>query len=226
MGPRASKQRFKDTASAAKGSGWKTKQGVLYRQVEEWFIAAHLRTAESGDGFVLLVEVMAKPMLIDPLYWYENDLGYNIRQPLSFRYWGSFICGTPVVATRVVDAETSEGMAQLTVETANDLLPDVMHRLKTEDFLDIASAPLGIHDNFRMGATVLYARRLREDPDRAKSVAKELATAPPAMRKNDYRLIGIEVGGGDAGPSVSSPNTQRSPEKRGMLELIKKLLRT
>ena len=203
MGPRASKQRFKDTATAAKGSSWKAKQGVLYRQVEDWFIAAHLRTVASGVGFVHQVEVMAKPMLIDPLYWDDNDLGYNIRQPLSFRYWGAFICGLPVVATRIVDADTSEEMAQRIVQIATELLPDVLDRLGSEDFAEIASAPLGIHDNFRMDRTVRYARHLNENPEHAKSVAARLEQAPPPVRGNDYRTIQIRVGGSEAGGSGS-----------------------
>ena len=183
--------------SAAKGSGWKVKNAVLFRQVEDWFIAAHHRSIAVEGGVGFQVEMMAKPMLIDPLYWADNGLAPNINEPLSFRYWGAFICGVPVVSLMPVDGDDAPQMAAAMMTAADTLLPVTLARLRSESFVDIASAPLAIHDNYRMADTVRYARILAEAPEAAREIARDLKANPRPFEGSRYRIMEVTVGGGE-----------------------------
>ena len=53
------------------------------------------------------------------------------------------------------------------------LLPVVLELLETTKFSDLAKNPAGIHDNWRMGETIIHSLRLESDPDLALRVAQK-----------------------------------------------------
>lgn len=162
---------------AVKGTGWKHAKGVVFRQSDEWFIAGHWRNVGADPAAGLRVEIMAKPMAIDPMLWDVMELQENNKQPLSFRYWGAFICGTPVLKHEIIHEIDPAVATPLMLETLDRLLPDVLLLLETTKFSDLAKNPAGIHDNWRLGETVTHALRLENEPDLAAKNAQNNAGA-------------------------------------------------
>ena len=152
---------------AAKGTGWKQAKGAVFRQIDDWFIAGHWRNVSANPDDGLRIEIMAKPMVIDAMLWDVMELHDNNRQPLSFRYWGAFICGNPVLKSRVIDEFDPEKAVAAMLVTLDLLLPEVLLLLETSEFSDLARNPVGIHDNWRMEETITHALRLEEKPELA-----------------------------------------------------------
>lgn len=150
--------------TAAKGSGWRQSKGVVYRQCGEWFIAGHWRNVGADPGQGLCIESMAKPMAIDPMLWDVMELRENNKQPLSFRYWGAFICGNPVLKSKTIDQTGPAVAMPLMIETLDEFLPEILHLLQTTKFSNLAKNPAGIHDNWRLGETVIHSLRLENEP--------------------------------------------------------------
>jgi hypothetical protein len=88
-----------------KGSAWRTSQGVLFRDLDGWFISA------PAAVWVLrkksTISLMCKPMRLDPIFWEIVGAESNSEMPLSFRYSGSWTCKTPPL----VEHEIDEGSA-------------------------------------------------------------------------------------------------------------------
>ncbi|WP_411957130.1 hypothetical protein [Paracoccus homiensis] len=158
--------------AAVKGTGWKQAKGVVFRQSGHWFIAGHWRNVSANPDDGLRIEIMAKPMAIDPLLWEVMGLQENNALPLSFRYWGAIICGTPVLKCEIIDEiDPAEAMTSM-VEVLDRLLPVVLELLETKKFSDLAKNPAGIHDNWRMGETIIHSLRLEGDTDSALKIAQ------------------------------------------------------
>lgn len=161
---------------AARGSGWGQKQGALFRQEGAWFVAGHLRMLTTPDGPRPHAEILAKPMALDPLYWRDMSLSENARQPLSFRYWGAFVCGTPVLDVRALPADgDAEARAAALIAALDAMLPDLMVRLAEVPFSTLAADPKGAHDNWRMGQTLLYAHELERNGPALRAQAERMA---------------------------------------------------
>ena len=174
----AEKAFFAELRAAAKGSGWSHKQGVLFRQSGDWFIAGHKRGRKVDGAIVPTVEIMGKPMAIDPLMWSAMGLDENNDQPLSFRYWAWFICGAPVLGVRdLAEGVSPKSTAAAMVSELDDMLADAVRRLETESFLQIARDALAGTDKFHMEQTVLFARMLEEGEAGALAEAKAMVAA-------------------------------------------------
>lgn len=159
------KEMQKQLLVATKGTAWRQANGVVFRQQDEWFIAGHWRniSADPADGH--RIEIMAKPMAIDPMLWEIMDLQENNKQPLSFRYWGAFICGTPVLKCEILNETAPAKSMPLMLATLDRLVPEVLVLLEKSKFSDLAKNPAGIHDNWRMGETIIHALRLENEPE-------------------------------------------------------------
>lgn len=92
----------KAVRAIARGSGWRSTQGLLFRDVGGWFtgIAPSVNIFEHKT----LASVLLKPMSIDPIFWEIVGTPENHDSPLSFRYLGAWTCPTP----RVRDVEIDE----------------------------------------------------------------------------------------------------------------------
>ncbi|SDR19583.1 hypothetical protein [Pseudovibrio sp. Tun.PSC04-5.I4] len=71
-----------------KSTDWRQSKGVVFRQSDDWFIAGHWRNVSANASDGLRIEILAKPMAIDPMLWEVMGLEENNTKPLSFRYWG------------------------------------------------------------------------------------------------------------------------------------------
>ena len=149
--------------TAAKGSGWKQAKGVVFRQVEDWFIAGHWRAVSADPTDGLRIEILAKPMAIDPKLWQVMGIDGNNEKPLSFRYWGFFVCGMPVLDFEVIRTTEPERAAPEMIARLQKMLPELLDKLGSEKFSDLAQASLGNHDNWRMTETIIHALWLDGD---------------------------------------------------------------
>jgi hypothetical protein len=71
----------------AKGTGWRSVRGELFREQAGWFVGAtpsvHINRAMTQ------LRVVVKPMTIDHAFWDLVGLPENRRLPLSFRLIGA-----------------------------------------------------------------------------------------------------------------------------------------
>jgi hypothetical protein len=171
------KQFEKDLRAAVKGTPWRHKQGVIFRQIDDWFIAAHRWVHIEGDTRSVRADLIAKPMAIDSMLWRMIDLCENEEQPLSFRYWGYFVCGLPTVLSENLPHADPGQAARALVEITNDRLPQLMDRLAAEPFSAIARTSIGSHDNWRMDQTILFALLLEGDRAAARAEAEQQLVA-------------------------------------------------
>ncbi|MEO0883654.1 MAG: hypothetical protein AAFY34_13135 [Pseudomonadota bacterium] len=77
----------KELRALAKGTGWRSAQGTLFRAQGDWFVS-NLPTLAFQRGVV--VRWTHKPMKIDPLFWSIFGLDENNKMPLSFRDQGAW----------------------------------------------------------------------------------------------------------------------------------------
>jgi hypothetical protein len=126
----------KAVKEVAKKSGWRTSQGVLFREAEGWFFEIH------AVPWIVETKTPAslnsKPMSLDPLFWKIVGLDENINQPLSFRAFGAFACRTPPL--READMPESDGepeqIARALLEWANDQLNELRGGQSVDGFVD------------------------------------------------------------------------------------------
>lgn len=102
----------------AKGTGWKVSQGWLFREDAGWFIDArptvHLMEHKAW------LELHAKPMSIDPVFWDIIETQNSDKLPLSFRLFGAFVVTTPAVLRVEIDEDSLDagGFADLILSVA------------------------------------------------------------------------------------------------------------
>ncbi len=103
--------------AAARGSGWQAAKGVLFRELNGWFL--DVAVAVHVDAPRVVATLRAKPMEIDPLFWDITGLRDNNQQPLSFRKWGAFTCWTPpYLEAELVNSDHAPEIADATVRWA------------------------------------------------------------------------------------------------------------
>lgn len=121
------KQRTKafegELKALAKGTGWRSAQGTLFRKHDDWFVSS-TPTLAFQQGVV--VRWTRKPMEIDPLFWSIVDLEANNKMPLSFRDQGAWTI-RPLTQNDFLSEETSDPvrLAADTLEHANKRLAEV-----------------------------------------------------------------------------------------------------
>jgi hypothetical protein len=74
--------------SRAKAAGWKVSQGYLFREDGGWFVDAQPKVWIREQKWTL--ELSAKPMSIDPVFWEIVTTQDNNKRPLSFRLFGAW----------------------------------------------------------------------------------------------------------------------------------------
>lgn len=83
----AEKVRKLSLRQAVKGTKWRQARGVVFRQIDSWFVVGHDRPVSANLDDGRTIEIMAKPMTLDPMLWRTMGLSENESQPLGFRYW-------------------------------------------------------------------------------------------------------------------------------------------
>jgi hypothetical protein len=169
----------KAVKAVAKKSGWRTSQGVLFREAEGWFfeIGAIPWIAEAKTP----ANLHSKPMSLDPLFWKIVGLDENINQPLSFRAFGAFVCRTPPL--READMPEGSGdpeqIARALLEWANEQLSELRGTQSVEGFVDfIRFHPNQIARESHLPALVT-AMLLQGKDEEALAICSEARDASP-----------------------------------------------
>lgn len=133
--------------TAAKGSGWRTSQGVLFRESDGWFVEVH------AIPWVVEPKTPAhlhcKPMALDPLFWKIVHLDENVEQPLSFRVFGAFTCRTPPLLETDIPEEggSLQRTAQNLADWANSQLPALRKTQTINAFVEFLQTYPSIADS-------------------------------------------------------------------------------
>ncbi|MEN5147060.1 hypothetical protein [Brevundimonas diminuta] len=91
--------------NGAKASGWKSVQGLLFKEHGQWFVTCALETSLLSAQ--TQVRLSAKPMAIDPIFWDIFDLPENRGESLSFRALGAWTCPSLDIAEISVPEQPS-----------------------------------------------------------------------------------------------------------------------
>ena len=84
------KEFLKQTRLAAKGTRWRSKQGVIVSVENDWILSVN----RMCDTF----EFRARLITWNTLLWEILQIEGNEEQPISFHYWGAFTCSVPAIA--------------------------------------------------------------------------------------------------------------------------------
>lgn len=99
---------MKAVAAAAKTTRWKKSKSAVFCVLDDLYVDARISVHLNKN--VTAVQLCAKPMRLDSLYWKVVELPDNEREPLSFRTWGAFTCpGLPVAEIAIDDEHLSAG---------------------------------------------------------------------------------------------------------------------
>ena len=117
-----------------KGSCWKKKQNAIYCEVDGYYFDVFIRVFLNDAKTT--VEISAKPMSLDKLYWQITELDDNNSQPLSFRTWGAFTCpGLPLDEKSIADEGVSaDVLASKVLEWADSQVETTLPKLEAESF--------------------------------------------------------------------------------------------
>ncbi len=92
--------------AASKASGWRYANRGIFQQQDDWF-ASVLPTLLWERGVTL--NLMVKPMSLDPLFWNIEGLEGNNRLPLSFRANGAWVLRPPFIEAHLALSESDPG---------------------------------------------------------------------------------------------------------------------
>ncbi len=131
-------QRRKDFDAAfkkrAKGTGWRYREGSIFRKTDDWFLAStpHLTWKEGINH-----ELMIKPMALDTLFWKIVDLPENEELPLSFRENGAWVLRPPKI-TQFVKPKKNDPieLANLAFEWTETWCSQNIASYELDDMLD------------------------------------------------------------------------------------------
>lgn len=172
---------------ASKGSDWRCAGGAIFRDISGWYVcvsggpwAAEARTT---------VELSAKPMLLDPIFWQIVQAEENVKQPLSFRYHGAWTCPAPVWRFGDLAEPAGNGAA---AQLANSMI-------------DWASEQLNlIEPQLELQEFLRRAKEATERAPRTSQLATVICTLVLLNRKEDARELCHEAlrNGNEAGFTV------------------------
>jgi hypothetical protein len=90
----------------AKGTAWRISRGVLFQNFRGWFVAAP--AAVWVERRRAQIELLCKPMGLDPIFWEIVKTESNDVMPLSFRYHGAWTCRTPALVEQGLDERSGD----------------------------------------------------------------------------------------------------------------------
>src|SRR5271166_3762125 len=148
-----------------RGTKWKVVRGTLFRDDNGWFVEVFpvVGRSVSGGPVFIAIQLCAKPMELDPLFWQLVELSENNQHPLSFRAIGAWTCRTHAIAEAPLPivVRSPEHVAKQIIEWADELLEQNRRNLSLEQFIDHQRRPS--HPHFAALATApLIAGRFDE----------------------------------------------------------------
>jgi len=128
------RQLVRELRQAAKGSGWKIADGLLFRDYHGWFVKILNGPIIYWRETIMYMHI--KPMGIDPLFWDLLGMPENRRKSLSFRGLGAWTCRPVEFAYGgIEDGMDAAGTARRIVEWADHELEKARADLTTDRFL-------------------------------------------------------------------------------------------
>ena len=164
----------KAVRAAAKNSGWRTSQGVLFREFNGWFLQVW------GTPWVIEAKTPArlhcKPMGLDPIFWGLTDLENNNNQPLSFRAFGAFTCRTPALREieTVEETGSSQHIAENLLDWANEQLQSLDGVLTLDAFVGFIRTHPDQLERLSYLAPLICGMLLQEKYEDALALCKEI----------------------------------------------------
>lgn len=132
----------------AKGTGWRSVEGMLFQDLNGWWTGISPVVSIVED--TTTVNVLLKPMSIDPVFWEITGMPENNVQALSFRYLGAFTCPTPTVQElEVNETGTPSDVAARILKISNEQAEqnsDLRNLPAYVSYLETLHDP---HDTFR-----------------------------------------------------------------------------
>jgi hypothetical protein len=125
---------FKACRAGAKGTRWRSNQGVLFAQDTGWFLSVQEMTDILRERTRARISI--KPMAIDPIFW--RLIGYPelCEQPLSFRAYGWMKCALwNLEEIEVPEDGGVEQIARRLLEHGDRALDDIAAHWSADDFL-------------------------------------------------------------------------------------------
>jgi hypothetical protein len=156
--------------AAAKGSGWRSIEGCLFREHEGWFVSVFpaVYIFERSTK----ATVSAKPFAIDPIFWDIVGLPENKKAPLSFRLNGAWTCQPPRFDELAIEEDEDVNVvATRLLEAANERLGYVVGNFSIEDFLELCRSRRAAEDSYLpcIVTTLIALGREHEALDACKS---------------------------------------------------------
>jgi len=125
-----------------KATEWNKSKSAIFCVLSDFYFDA--RISVHMNQKLSTIQLMAKPMSLDSLYWKIVELPDNASEPLSFRTWGAFTCsGLPVAEIAIDDEQLSaEDVARQAFELTVLESEKAIDRLKSKQFSEaIAEHP-------------------------------------------------------------------------------------
>jgi hypothetical protein len=124
-------------AGLVKATGWKKFRSSIIREQDGVFLEARLNVYVNAPRTMASVEL--KPMTLDPILWQILQLEDNLRQPLSFRSSGAFVCPALRVFEQEVEVEGDEPpqVAARFLEVCERNSVSAMERLRARSFTEL-----------------------------------------------------------------------------------------
>jgi hypothetical protein len=152
----------KSVRAQAKGTGWKSVSGSIFREQADWFIEASLSVYiyECVTSAVISV----KPMAIDPIFWDIVGLPENREQPLSFRAIGAWACRPPYFFEASVEEDGDIAVvARRLIAIANEQLEIVLRSHSLDAFLLACRGSAGTEEQYLPSLITTLVAMQRQD---------------------------------------------------------------
>jgi|GEM_PF-1542229 len=146
--------------SAAKGTPWTAKQGVISSSLNGWIFSVDFHQKK-------ILRFFAKPVAWDHMLWDILQIEGNQKKPVTFHYWGTFTCKTPAICELCVDEEglSTDDLAQAIISFADQGKDDRdwQKGLSFEQMHDLASSDMLRQDYTMTQVISLISNQRYED---------------------------------------------------------------
>jgi len=158
--------------TVAKGSGWRTTQGILFKEHQGWLYSVW--SVVSIFQHETHVSLQIKPLAIDPIFWEIADIPGNKDQPLSFRLLGAFVCNVPAWASdRVQESDEPVEVAGRVLQWANLAFERAAGSISTPGFIQTLKANPLFRERGRYGEAIVCAALLSGEQHEAMAICEQ-----------------------------------------------------
>ncbi len=191
---------------AVKGTPWRAKQGIVFRELDSFFYEGKWDLPYKKDEKpILAIKLCVKPMAVDPLLWDAMNEPDNHKEPLSFRAWGWFTCGAPSLWEDVIENSMEvEEYASEIIRKFDGAVPEIMQLLNSKPFSEIAKQAYAQNDKWKMEETIVFSLLLEGKEQEAKEVAGSFVHHSMVEGKSGNSFIDIATSQSNSGSFVDN----------------------